>query len=216
MCPSDANDMGQPATSTTGPNSINRWPTSYGVNVGTWMVWNPITGQGGDGALPFNNKVHPGCFIDGMSNTIAFAEVKAFTWTRVSNTSLPATTPSPESVSDVLALGGTLNTSSGPSGHTGWTEAQTFQTGVTFVLPPNTQTLLNIAGANYDIDQLTSSEGSSTTRISFDVVTSRSYHTGMVNVLLMDGSVRSVSNSIDLGAWQAAATRAGTETELLY
>jgi prepilin-type processing-associated H-X9-DG protein len=109
----------------------------------------------------------------------------------------------------VIALGGTLTVTGIPSGHTGWTEAQTFHTGVTFVLPPNTATLLNVSGADYDIDQLTSREGSSATRISFDVVTSRSYHTGGVNVLLMDGSVRFVTNSVGQAAWRGAATRNG-------
>jgi prepilin-type N-terminal cleavage/methylation domain-containing protein/prepilin-type processing-associated H-X9-DG protein len=215
VCPSEVNDTMKPATSTTGANAINRWPTTYGANVGTWMVWNPNTGSGGDGAIPFtsqpNGGLTVGSFSDGLSNTIAFAEVKAYTWTRVSNTSLAATTPPPTMVSDVLALGGTLSTTPPPSGHTGWTEAQTFHIGVTFVLTPNTHIPLNVNGTNYDIDQLTSREGSSATRISFDVVTARSYHTGLVNVLFMDGSVRSVSNSVNQTVWRAAATRDGGE-----
>ena len=216
VCPSEINDKLKTATSTTGAGAINRWPTTYGANVGTWLVWDPNTGLGGDGAIPFSKQPDGGNrvanFTDGMSNTIGFAEVKAYTWNRVSNTSLPANTPPPQTVADVLALGGTLNVSSGiPSGHTSWTEAQTFHIGVTFVLAPNTPTLLNVAGTNYDIDQLTSREGSSATRISFDVVTSRSYHPGVVNVLLMDGSVRTVSNSIKVAAWRAAATRSGGE-----
>jgi prepilin-type processing-associated H-X9-DG protein len=207
--------MLKPATSTTGAGAINRWPTTYGANVGTWMVWNPNTGTGGDGAIPFtsqpNGGLTVGSYSDGLSNTIAFAEVKAYTWNRVSNTALAATTPPPTTVADVLALGGTLSTTPPPSGHTGWTEAQTFHVGVTFVLPPNTLTLLNVNGTNYDIDQLTSREGSSATRISFDVVTSRSYHSGLVNVLLMDGSVRSVTSSISLATWRALGTRNGGE-----
>jgi prepilin-type processing-associated H-X9-DG protein len=38
-------------------------------------------------------------------------------------------------------------------------------------------------------------------------VTSRGYHTGVVNVLLMDGSARSVANGITLAAWRALGTR---------
>jgi prepilin-type processing-associated H-X9-DG protein len=58
---------------------------------------------------------------------------------------------------------------------------------------------------------LTSREGSSATRISYDCVTSRSYHPGGVNILLMDGSVQFVSNSVSIDVWRAAATRAGGE-----
>lgn len=216
VCPSEVNDRAKPATSATGPSSINRWPTTYGANVGVWMVWDPASGQGGNGALPFTRQPQCGTpassCTDGLSNTIGFAEVRAHTWNRVTNTSLAATTPPPANVTEVLALGGTLNTANPPSGHTGWTEAQTFHTGVTFVLTPNTRTLVNVAGVDYDVDQLTSREGSSATRISFDAVTSRSYHTGVVNVLMMDGSVRTVSNSIDLGVWRASATRNGGES----
>jgi prepilin-type N-terminal cleavage/methylation domain-containing protein len=215
VCPSDSNDKMKEATSTSGANAINRWPTTYGANVGTWMVWNPNTGLGGDGAFSFCNPGNIGTpassFRDGLSNTIGFAEVKAFTYNRVSNASLPPDAPPPQTAADVLAMGGSLNTASLPSGHTGWTEAQTFHIGVTFVLTPNTPVIVNVNGLDYDIDELTSREGSSATRISYDAVTSRSYHAGVVNVLLMDGSARAVNNNISQAAWRAAATRAGGE-----
>ncbi|MDO5310199.1 MAG: DUF1559 domain-containing protein [Planctomycetia bacterium] len=43
----------------------------------------------------------------------------------------------------------------------------------------------------------------------------RSYHSSGVNVLLADGSVRYVSDSVALDAWRAAATIAGSETTAL-
>ncbi|MCA9009181.1 MAG: DUF1559 domain-containing protein [Planctomycetaceae bacterium] len=43
------------------------------------------------------------------------------------------------------------------------------------------------------------------------IMSARSYHTGTVTVVLADGSVRSVSDSIDLGVWQSVGTRAGGE-----
>src|SRR5438128_1895913 len=157
VCPSELNDKMKESTTPTG---INRYPNTYSASVGVWKVWDPNTGEGGDGALPFTSKpnggTNPGSYPDGFSNTIAFAEVKAYTYNRVSNTSMSANTPPPNTVADVLALGGTLSTTSVPSGHTSWTEAQTFHTGVTFVLTPNTPTLLNVGGIDYDIDQLSS------------------------------------------------------------
>ncbi len=50
-----------------------------------------------------------------------------------------------------------------------------------------------------------------TTYTSMGFRAARSRHTGGVNVLLGDGSVHFVSNSVDLGVWRALATRAGGE-----
>jgi prepilin-type processing-associated H-X9-DG protein len=41
--------------------------------------------------------------------------------------------------------------------------------------------------------------------------TARSYHAGGVNGLLMDGSVRFITNSIDQATWRALGTRNGGE-----
>ena len=43
------------------------------------------------------------------------------------------------------------------------------------------------------------------------IVSARSYHTGGVHTCLADGSVKFVSNNIDLNIWKAAGTRAGGE-----
>lgn len=48
-------------------------------------------------------------------------------------------------------------------------------------------------------------------RGSSKITATRSYHTGIANILLMDGSVRSLSNSIDLRTYRALWTAAGGE-----
>jgi len=217
ICPSDDKDFLKAATSATGAGAINRWPHCYGANLGTWMVWDPNTGKGGDGAIPvisqFSRPLGAKNFSDGLSKTIAFAHVKMLQYNRVSNTALPANTPPPVDIPTALAPGGTLNDTVPASGHTSWTEAQTFHTGVTFVFTPNTKLIaIGTSGAEQDIDQLTSREGSSATRISYDVVNSRSFHPGGVNVVMMDGSVQFVSDSVSLAVWRAAATRDGGES----
>src|SRR5947207_1059077 len=80
LCPSEIRDEMKPATSPTGPGAINRYPSDYAANVGTWMVWNPNTGQGGDGAIVYTSDPNGGnkvaAFTDGLSNTVGYAEVK--------------------------------------------------------------------------------------------------------------------------------------------
>jgi prepilin-type N-terminal cleavage/methylation domain-containing protein len=205
ICPSELNDM--PRNSTP-----PRYPMSYGANEGSWFVWDPNTGQGGDGAFPMSSTglgTRTADFKDGMSNTIGFAEVIVFGDYLLGSGSLPPGTPPPANAAAVVALGGSLKTQ---ITHTGWTEGQSFQTGVTFVLPPNTMTPFVSAGQTHDVDWVSTRDGSSATVLSYAVMTSRSYHTGVVNVLLMDGSVRPVSNSITPAAWTAAATRKGGES----
>ena len=43
------------------------------------------------------------------------------------------------------------------------------------------------------------------------IITARSYHPGSVNVLMSDGAVRSVANTVDLTVWRAIGTRSGQE-----
>lgn len=45
------------------------------------------------------------------------------------------------------------------------------------------------------------------------IVAARSFHTGTVLAALADGSVRAVSDNIDLGTYQAASTRSGGEVQ---
>ena len=148
---------------------------------------------------------------DGLSNTVGFAEVKAYTSVLRLNAELGpnAATPAPTAAA-VLAGGGTIFGTPIASGHTSWTEAQAFHTGVSYVLPPNTPVIFNGPNGPVDVDWISANDGN--TKRSYAAVTSRSYHTGVVNALMMDGSVRTVPSSIDQFVWRAAGTRAGGET----
>jgi prepilin-type N-terminal cleavage/methylation domain-containing protein/prepilin-type processing-associated H-X9-DG protein len=203
LCPSEIND--KPRASTP-----PRYPTSYAANVGTWFVYDPTAGRGGDGAFPMNIGARVADFTDGMSNTVGFAEVKVFGAYLLGSGALPANAAPPASPAALLAMGGTLKTD---VTHTGWTEGQTFQTGLTFVFPPNTQVSFVSNGTTYDVDFVSSRDGSSATNLSYAAMTSRSFHSGrVVNALLMDGSVRTVKSTISQQAWWAAGTRNGGES----
>ena len=208
LCPGEIKDKPKPPS---GNQTITRYPLNYAANVGTWLVWDPNTGQGGDGPIALtsdpNGGVAVGGITDGLSNTVGFAEVKAYGAYLLGGA--PAATP-PASPAALVALGGSLKTD---ATHTGWTEGQTFHNGVTFVFPPNTAVPYTSGGVQYDVDYVSSRDGSSATNIGYASMVSRSYHGGrVVNVLLMDGSVRTVASSISQAAWWAAGSRAGGET----
>ena len=93
-----------------------------------------------------NGGARVGDFTDGLSNTIGFAEVKAYGAYMLGGT--PTATP-PSTPATQLALGGALKTL---SAHTGWTEGQTFHNGVTFALTPSTVVSFTDASGTYDVD----------------------------------------------------------------
>src|SRR5690606_13608677 len=52
------------------------FPTTYGFNFGTWLVYDPVSGQIGDGAFGPNSRIGFRDFTDGTSNTLMAGEVK--------------------------------------------------------------------------------------------------------------------------------------------
>jgi len=136
------------------------------------------------------------------------AEVKAYQ-PFLGNAAIPAAlgAPAPNTPADAVALGGSLR----ESGHTEWVDFKVHETGFTAAFPPNTKVQFTSGGATHDVDFISNPEGRSATIPTYAAVTSRSYHMGGVNILLMDGSVRFVRDSIPQAAWHALATRAGGE-----
>ncbi len=68
-----------------------------------------------------------------------------------------------------------------------------------------------VSGIVYDIDVSSRREGVNATDPTYGIITSRSYHPGTVQALLMDGSVRAISDSIERTTWQTLGSRAGGE-----
>jgi len=80
---------------------------------------------------------------------------------------------------------------------------------MTTAWPPNKHTP---GGPNYTTpDMDITSERERIGGPTFAAITARSYHPGGVNILLGDGSVRFVKNSIDGFVWRAIETVAGGE-----
>ena len=87
----------------------NHFPTTYGANLGTWFTFDAPSGQAGNGAFVINSDVGPQSIYDGLSNTIAFAEVNAYQ-ARITgstgNPSIMGVAPPPD-VSTLLGYAGT-------------------------------------------------------------------------------------------------------------
>lgn len=203
FCPSDPNSRLRP------DGAVTHSPLTYGFNMGSWFIYDPTTRQGGDGAFPVGMTLRPAHIRDGLSNTIAISEVKAWNpYLRDGGNPTGLGQPYPANPADVVALGGNFKPD---SGHTEWVDARVHQTGVTTTFTPNTKVIYNSGGVDYDIDFNSSREGVTTNKTTYAAVTSRSYHTGLVHVLFMDGTVRPVYNSVSLATWRGLGTRAGDE-----
>jgi prepilin-type N-terminal cleavage/methylation domain-containing protein len=217
MCPSEPNSMVR-----TNAGAAFTQPHTYGFNMGTWLSWDPVTGQGSDGIFWMNSSTSPSSIRDGLSSTLAASEVKAFTsYFRNSNDPGPTV---PSSVAAISGFTGGVTASNfklGPNtndntGHTEWCDGRIHHEGFTTVFRPNTIVkYLHTDGVTYDVDYNSRQEGSSTTARTYAAVTSRSHHAGIVNSLLMDGASRSISQMIDLGVWRALGTRQRVAGEVL-
>jgi prepilin-type N-terminal cleavage/methylation domain-containing protein/prepilin-type processing-associated H-X9-DG protein len=207
-CPSDslAAEVRDP-----GGGKVLLYSTTYTFNMGTWFVYDPATNTGGDGAFYPNSYLRPAKFTDGTSKTLMAAEVKA--WTHYTRNGGPSTTTIPNTADEaatIVASGSEYKN----TGHTEWPDGRVHHTGFTATMTPNTFVKHVRAGETLDADFNSWQEGKEWPggHPTYAIITSRSYHAGSVNVALVDGSVQSVNDDIDLLIWRAMATRAGGET----
>ena len=202
LCPSEINDRERPDSPT-----FTHYPLNYAGNVGVWHVYQPPQDRG-TGVFLVNRSTRIADITDGTSNTLGIAEVKAFTPYLRDGGNPAVATPMPSAPNQVAVFGGEFKTD---SGHTEWVDARTHQTGFTTTFSPNTIVPFVSGNRTYDIDFNSMREGRSTSIPTYAVVTSRSYHTGGVNALRMDGSIQFVTSSIERSVWQSLGTRSGGE-----
>lgn len=205
ICPSDARGN-EIRVMGTGRPSL--YPTTYGFNFGTWFVYNPATRTGGDGMFFPNSFLRIADCVDGTSNTLFAAEVKA--WTPYNRNGGPVSTAIPANRAQVEANVAT-GTDFKLTGHTEWPDGRVHHTGFTATLTPNSLVHYTNAGVFYpqaDYNSWQEGRNGNAGSPTYAAITSRSFHPGIVNVLRVDGSVQTVGDTIDLQAWRAFATRA--------
>ena len=205
VCPSDAK-----AGTTRVDTTPNLCPTTYGVNYGPWFVWDPVLGTGGDGMFYPNARIGFAAVSDGTSSTLLASEVKA--WSPYHRNVPPSSTTIPGTASTVEAMMTATGGNAKITEHTEWANGQVHHSGFTTVLNPNARVQCNVGGVTYDQCDVSSwQEGTLPAAPTYAAITSRSYHVGCVNSLLMDGTVRTISENIDIYVWRALSTRAGSE-----
>ncbi len=201
ICPSEVNDRQR----VDGSGVAIHYPITYGYNGGTWRVWTNATRQPGNGAFAPNSRFGTQHFTDGTSNTLGFSEVKAFTAYNRDGDQGTAAIPANAAEVGALIAGGGSNKSD--SGHTEWVDGRVHQTGFTTTLPPNSKVTVPGGGRPDEGDYTSCREDKTCSTPTFAAVTSRSWHIGVVNSLLMDGSVRSITENIDLSLWRNLGQR---------
>ncbi len=212
LCPSEINDVVR-----VNAAGIERdYPANYAANMGTWKIWNPNDGTIGDGAFHVNSRFTTAHFNDGTSQTLMFAEVKAYTSYLRNTNEDPGPVPPDSTTFATGFTAASADINMGPNlmdntGQTEWADGLCQQSGFTTTFSPNTKIPYIHAGTEYDIDYVSYREGTHSTRIAYGAITSRSYHPGLVNVAMMDGSVRTITDQIDLSVWRALGTRSGGE-----
>jgi prepilin-type N-terminal cleavage/methylation domain-containing protein/prepilin-type processing-associated H-X9-DG protein len=207
-CPSDAkgDQLRDP-----GGGRPGLYPTSYGFNFGQWFVFDPRSRRGGDGMFFPNSFLQFRDCTDGTSTTLLAAEVKA--WTDYNRNGGPTSTTMPQHSSEaeaIVASGGQFKS----TGHTEWPDGRVHHTGFTVTLTPNSEVhFTNSSGEHRETDYNSWQEGKNgrAGNPSYAIITSRSYHPGVVNCTFVDGSVRSLSESVDLHVWRSLGTRSAGE-----
>jgi prepilin-type N-terminal cleavage/methylation domain-containing protein/prepilin-type processing-associated H-X9-DG protein len=223
LCPSDPNPGN---TGQFGPNaaqSFNVQSTNYPENLGMEPNYTggrlngPAWFLGGNGTSDSNvgNRVSLASVLDGTSNTVIFSE-----WIKGKSSASPGYQPGLNAV----YRGGTMSGAAGPppgtikdaqgcqstpqtAANVAWDnkgERWTSQFagrggGILFITFPNQNSCAGSTATTTLGNQLGSLIGPS------------SFHSGGVNMLLLDGSVRFIKNSIGAQPYYAQATIAGNE-----
>lgn len=208
QCPND-DKAGEPRPFDDGKPTL--WPTNYGFNMGTWLVYDPKTNKGGDGVFFPNSQLPLRRITDGTSNTLMISEVRAWTpYTR--NGGSPTQANIPQNVAEASAMVA-RGSQEKTTGHTEWPDGRVHHTGFTATMPPNTFVPYMMNGEEVDADYNSWQEGKDVASgtPTYAMITSRSTHPGIVQHAMVDGSVQSTTDDIDRDIWRAMASRNGGE-----
>ncbi len=162
-----------------GGGKVTLYPTNYAFCFGTWFVYDPVTGRGGDGAFYPNARLKIASFTDGTSNTLLVSEVKA--WQPYRRNGGPPSTAVPSNVAEAEAAAAS-GAQFKNTGHTEWPDGRVHHHGFTTVMTPNSVVECTDGTDTYDCDYNSWQEGKDgiSGSPSYAIITTRSYHAGTV------------------------------------
>ncbi|AGA31153.1 DUF1559 domain-containing protein [Singulisphaera acidiphila] len=212
ICPSEVNFQPFQSTNTVGVTTTFGI-SNYGWCEGDWYVFGGAGAPANRSAFGPNMSRTFAAFTDGLSQSVLGAEVKAYVQayhdcpgTVPAGLASPSALPNPTDV--IAAVVSAPSQCKAAAGHTRWCNGNTFYDGFTTSLPPNTKVL---TGTPTPQDSDLVSEDEDDGGPTYSAVTSRSYHSGGVNVLFGDGSVHFIKNSIAWQTWRALGSIGGSE-----
>jgi prepilin-type N-terminal cleavage/methylation domain-containing protein/prepilin-type processing-associated H-X9-DG protein len=172
-----------------------------GANLGVFNVsidYNSPTGSPNWRKLQSNVRLAD--ITDGTSNTAMFAEIK--------RSNLPDTGGDPASPDNIQVISSGFSNAAPTPACDDLSQVATrisYRGQRYFRMIPMTSTYSHTVPPNYKRYDCASTNNTAAH------IAARSYHSGGVNVLFGDGSVRFIKETINLGIWKALGTRAGGE-----
>jgi prepilin-type processing-associated H-X9-DG protein len=225
LCPSDSNRISFSARNTATPGGTN-YQSNAGADAYAFLTGTSSTGGPGStnqfsGPFPsYCPTVRLASITDGTSNTIGFSELvkgqgayaggfdnmvpsSSFAISSANASGATAGAANPQvDYTNCIATGGVTSKNvmaatagDGPVG-AAWWWGRSGQTRYNHVMPPNSFNC-SFGGGNSDSDD--------------DALTAGSRHSGVVNCVFADGSVRAIKSSVNRTTWWAIATMAGGE-----
>ena len=214
ICPSEGKDPGSVP--------VNNYRYSFGSTFCVSSAWTDANGNqepwttncsrevnGAAAGMFTEGSRRVGEITDGLSNTAAFSEriVGDNDANRITAGDFRRTVPQDPSQTTATILASCTSTATTGShtsdmglGPGAWTYGHQYRTIYNHLFTPNSKIFdcsTNVSAVDGN------NEGA--------IITARSYHTGVVNMLLADSAVRTVSDSIDLATWRSLGTRGGGE-----
>jgi prepilin-type N-terminal cleavage/methylation domain-containing protein len=172
--------------------------SNYAFSRGRWIVDT-------HDETPFSGRYRADQVKDGLSNTLALAEVKLSTPLLTQFTGLTPRPPTdPATFENAAGTRYFLSSDGVNRSHTRWRDQAIEQVGFTTTFPPGTAVTYTVDDTVFDINVLGING-------MFAAITARSHHGPWANVVFLDARVRSMSGAIRAAEWQALSTPSGQE-----